>query len=155
MIEWITVISLILFGVFLLVAEVIFIPGITVVGVIGFIFLLIGIGFGFKYFGSETGWIILGVTGVTSGIIFYYTFKSNFWNRFVLKSSINSKVNEGVTELLKIGLQGYTVSSLKPVGKAEFNGKLYEVKSLGDFINAEQKIKIIRIENGNIFVQPI
>ena len=44
MIEWMTVISLILFGLALLVAEIIFVPGTTLVGLFGFVFLVVEIG---------------------------------------------------------------------------------------------------------------
>jgi membrane-bound ClpP family serine protease len=59
MFEWITVISLILFGLTLIVAEIIFVPGTTLVGVLGFIFLIIGIGLSFHYFGKDIGLIHL------------------------------------------------------------------------------------------------
>src|SRR5438045_1136748 len=62
MAEWLTVISLIFFGLALLVVEIIFVPGTTLVGVIGFVFLLIGVGMSFKYFGSEAGWVTVGCT---------------------------------------------------------------------------------------------
>jgi membrane-bound ClpP family serine protease len=135
MIEWITVISLILFGLFLIVAEIIFVPGTTLVGIVGFIFLLTGIGFSFKYFGSETGWTIVGVTSVASGLILYYSFKANVWSR--------------------VGAEGQTVSALRPMGKAEIENKLYEVKTLGEYLDSGSKIRIIKIESNQIIVEPI
>lgn len=155
MIEWITVISLILFGIFLIVAEVIFVPGTTIVGLIGFVFLVMGIGFSFNYFGSEAGWITVGITSVATGLIFYYSFKSNVWSRFSLKSSIDSKVNEGELKSIEVGNEGQAVSALRPVGKAEINGKMYEVKSLGEYVESGKKVRILKIDNGQIFVQSI
>src|SRR6185295_4469726 len=75
MTEWITVISLILFGEVLIVAEIIFVPGTTLVGVLGFIFLIIGIGLSFHYFGSQIGWISTGGAVAASGLVLYYSFK--------------------------------------------------------------------------------
>ena len=118
MIEWITVISLILFGLFLIIAEIIFVPGTTLVGILGFIFLLLGVGLSFNYFGSETGWITVGISAVASGLILYFSFKANIWGRFSLKSSIQSKVNEGDLDSLIVGTEGITVSALRPIGKA-------------------------------------
>jgi membrane-bound ClpP family serine protease len=150
MVEWITVISLILFGLFLIVAEIIFVPGTTLVGIVGFVFLIIGIGFSFNYFGSETGWTTVGVSSVA-----YYSFKANVWHRFSLKSSINSKVNEGELDLLSVGKEGQTISALRPVGKAEIENKMYEVKTLGEYLDSGKKIRVIKIVSNQIIVEPI
>jgi membrane-bound ClpP family serine protease len=154
-IEWITVISLISFGLILIVAEVIVIPGTTIVGILGFLFLIIGIAFSFKYFGSETGWVTVGVSAVSAGVILYYSFKADVWSRFSSKTKIDSRVNEGELDSLKVGDEGVTISSLRPVGKAELNGKLYEVKSFGDYLDNGIKIKIIKINSSQIIVEPI
>lgn len=155
MVEWITVISLILFGLFLVVAEIIFVPGTTLVGIVGFVFLVMGVGLSFNYFGGETGWITVGVTSVASGLILYYSFKSNVWSRFSLKSSIDSKVNEGELDSLMVGAEGQTVSALRPVGKAEIENKMYEVKTLGEYLDSGSKIRIIKIVSNQIIVEPI
>lgn len=155
MVDWITVISLILFGLFLVVAEIIFVPGTTLVGIVGFVFLIMGIGFSFNYFGNETGWVTVGVTSVVSGLILYYSFKSNVWSRFSLKSSINSKVNEGELDSLTVGAEGHAVSALRPVGKAEIENKMYEVKTLGEYLDSGSKIRIIKIVSNQIIVEPI
>lgn len=155
MVEWITVISLIVFGLSLVVVEIIFIPGTTVVGIVGIIFLISGIGLGFNYFGSEIGWITLGITSVASGILFYYSFKTNVWARFSLKSSINSKVNEGELAGIEVGQEGSTLSALRPIGKAEFGVKTYEVRTLGKYLESGTKIRIIKIVSNQIIVEPI
>ncbi|MEY4930720.1 MAG: hypothetical protein RI909_1444 [Bacteroidota bacterium] len=155
MVEWITVISLILFGLFLITAEIIFVPGTTLVGIVGFVFLLLGIGFSFNYFGSETGWITVGVSSVASGLILYYSFKANVWSRFSLKSSIDSKVNEGELDSLTVGLEGQAVSALRPIGKAEIENKMYEVKTLGEYLDSGSKIRVIKIVSNQIIVEPI
>ena len=155
MVEWITVISLILFGLFLIVAEIIFVPGTTLVGIVGFLFLLTGIGLSFSYFGSETGWVTVGVSSVASGLILYFSFKANVWSRFSLKSSIKSKVNEGELDALTIGLEGHAVSALRPVGKAEIENKMYEVKTLGEYLDSGSRIRVIKIVSNQIIVEPI
>ncbi len=155
MVEWITVISLILFGLFLIVAEIVFVPGTTLVGIVGFVFLLLGIGLSFNYFGSETGWITVGVSSVASGLILYFSFKANVWSRFSLKSSIDSKVNEGELDSLSVGNEGHTISALRPVGKAEIENKLYEVKTLGEYLDSGSRIRVIKIVSNQIIVEPI
>ncbi len=155
MIEWITVISLILFGLFLIIAEIIFVPGTTLVGILGFIFLLLGVGLSFNYFGSETGWITVGISAVASGLILYFSFKANIWGRFSLKSSIQSKVNEGDLDSLIVGAEGITVSALRPVGKATLGEKMYEVKTLGEYLDSGSRVRVIKIIMNQIIVEPI
>jgi membrane-bound ClpP family serine protease len=77
------------------------------------------------------------------------------WNRFSLKNTIDSKVNEGQADLLKEGEEGTAISALRPMGKADFEGKQYEVSSLGPFIESGTKIKIIKIASHHIIVEPL
>jgi membrane-bound ClpP family serine protease len=154
-VEWSTVISLLAFGLILVVAEIVFVPGTTVVGLIGFCFLIVGVGLSFKYFGGEIGWVTLGVTSVACGGLLYFSFTTDAWKRFSLKSAINSKVNEGELVNLKVGMEGQTVSALRPIGKAELNNQTVEVKTNGDYLDSGSRIKIIKIISNQIIVEPI
>jgi membrane-bound ClpP family serine protease len=155
MAEWTTVISLIVIGLILLIVEIIFIPGTTVIGLIGFAIMVVGVGLSFKYFGPETGWTTMGGAAVLSGVLIYLSFKSNLWGRFALRSSIKSKVNEGELDHLSPGQEGITVSALRPVGKAELFNKLFEVKTLGEYVDSGTKIRIIKVLSNQIIVEPI
>ena len=155
MTEWSIIISLIALGLVLIIIEIIFVPGTTFVGVGGFVFLVIGIFLSFKYFGRETGWTIVGISSVISGGLFYYSFKADVWSRFALKSTIDSKVNEGELAHLSPGQEGITISALRPVGKAELLNKLFEVKTLGEYVDSGTRIRIIKILSNQIIVEPI
>ena len=155
MLEWITVILLILIGLGLIITELIFIPGTTIVGLIGAALTAVGIFFSYDYFGTATGTLVLlGSIIVAIGSL-VYAFKSGSWKRFSLKETNKSKFNEDLTIDLKEGMEGVAISTLKPIGKGEFNEKQYEVKSFGNYINPGEKIKIIKIDNSQILVEPI
>lgn len=149
------IIFLILAGLILIIAELIFVPGTTFVGVIGLLLTIVGIFMVFDDYGNVAGyWTVAGTTIVTLiGIV--YSFKSNSWDRFSLKSSIRSKVNDEDIFSFQVGEKGKTVSDLKPIGKAEIFGKIYEVRSKGEWIGAGQEIQVIRIDSKRIFVEPI
>lgn len=155
MIEWVTVISLILFGLILIIAEIIFIPGTTIVGILGFLFLIVGVGFSFQYFGSETGWITVGISAAVSGLLLYYSFKSNVWGRFSSKSKIDSRVNEGLLDKIQVGNEGVTLSTLRPFGNAEVNDQIIEVKTFGNYLESGTKIKVVQINLNQIIVEQI
>lgn len=153
--EWITVASLIGIGLILIIVEVIFIPGTTFVGIAGFIFLVAGVALSFNYYGKEVGWIIFGSSAVLSGGLFYLAFRTNAWSRFALKSSIDSKVNEGELDSFTQGQEGVAVSTLRPVGKAEINNKIVEVTTLGDYVDSGTPVRIIKVLSNQIIVEPI
>jgi membrane-bound ClpP family serine protease len=153
--EWIIVASLIFFGILLVIVEVIFIPGTTIVGIVGAGFMIAGVVSSFNYFGSQGGWVTLGATGVLSAIMVYYAFKANVWGKFSLKTTSLGKVNEGELDGLTIGLEGIAISALRPSGKAEIIDKTYEVKTLGAFVDPGSKIRIIKVNTNQIIVEPI
>lgn len=155
MVEWITVISLVLMGLALIIAEIIFVPGTTLVGVAGFVLMAIGVGLGFRYFGSSAGWTITGITAVVSGVLLVYAFKANVWGRFSLKSSIDSKVNEGELNGVEAGTEGIALSALRPSGKAELGSRTFEVRTMGAYVESGTKIRIIQIASNQIIVEPI
>ncbi len=155
MVEWITILSLIIVGLALVIAEIIFVPGTTLVGLVGFVLMAIGVGLGFRYFGGSTGWTIAAVTAVTSGVVLVYAFKANVWGRFSLKSTIDSKVNEGELEGVIPGVEGTTLSALRPVGKAELLSRTFEVRTLGIYLEAGTRIRVTQVNANQIIVEPL
>lgn len=149
------VLSLILFGLLLIVVEIMFVPGTTPVGVAGFVFLAIGVGLSFRYYGNEMGWTVLGGAAVVSGLLFYVAFKTNVWGRFALKSAMRGKVNEGELDQFKAGQEGVALSALRPVGKAELGARTVEVKTLGAYVDSGTRIRIIQVLSNQIIVEPI
>jgi membrane-bound ClpP family serine protease len=152
---WIIIVALLLIGLILIVVEVIFIPGTTVVGLIGFIFSVAGIIISYKHFGSQLGFYILLGMSVATGASLFYGFKSGIWSKFSLKTSIDSKVNEGMVATLQLGDEGKTVSTLKPMGKVEFASGQFEVKTLGDYVDVGTKVKIVHLQLNQIIVKPL
>jgi membrane-bound ClpP family serine protease len=155
MVEWLAVILLIFFGLGFIIAEIIFVPGTTLLGLFGLIFTIIGIIISYISFGAGVGTIVLVVAGTIGVGALVYSLKSGVWEKFALKGSINSKVNEGEKEVLQVGEEGITISSLRPVGKGEFKDKIYEVTTLGNFLTTDTKIRIVSIKNNKIIVEPI
>lgn len=153
--DWITITGLILLGTFLLIAEIIFVPGTTVVGILGFIFSGYGVYLGYDYYGIATGTIILIATLIVNVIALVVAFKGKSWERFSLKKSITGKHNDGIKFDVKVGDKGTTISSLKPVGKAMFDDHEIEVRSNGGFVTENVEIEVLRIESSKIFVQPV
>lgn len=153
--EWLIVLSLIFIGIGLLIVEVVLIPGTTVVGIAGFLCMLGGLYASLNYFGNPiTTYLALG-TGMFSLLSILYALQSGAWKRYALKSQINSRVNEETKLALNVGDIGIANSALRPSGKASFGDIMVEVRTMGKFVDARHKVKIIQIEDRRIFVEPI
>lgn len=152
--SWLIILILIVVGLVLLILELLVVPGTTVVGIIGFILMTVGVWQSYAEYGVFYGSIILFLILIISIAGFYYSLRSKTWNKAMLKSSIGSKVNTEANKL-KVGDIGLTSSVINPMGKAIFNNDFYEVSSYGDFIETDQEIKIVGIEGNKILVSQV
>jgi membrane-bound ClpP family serine protease len=155
MLMWIIIITLLLIGLALIIIELVFIPGTTVVGLLGLIFSITGIVISYKHFGSDVGFYILIGMLLTTLVGLFYSFRAGSWSKFSLKTSSKSKVNEGMLTSLTVGDEGKAVSTLRPIGKADFNNKQFEVKTTGDYVEHGTRVRITQIESHQITVEPI
>jgi membrane-bound ClpP family serine protease len=155
MVMWVIIVALLAIGLGLIIIELVFIPGTTVVGLLGLIFAIVGIVISYRHFGSDVGLYILLGSSATALITLFFSFRSGAWTRFSHNSSIDSKVNEGMVKGLNVGDEGTTRSDLRPVGTAEFGDKNFEVRTTGAFLGTGTKVKIVQIQSNQIFVEPL
>lgn len=155
MVMWVIIIALLTIGLGLIIIELVFIPGTTVVGLLGLIFTIVGIVISYRHFGDNVGLYILLGTSATALITLFISFRSGAWARFSHKSSIDSKVNEDMLRALNVGDEGTTRSDLRPIGTAEFGEKNFEVRTTGSFLETGTRVKIVRIQSHQIIVEPI
>ena len=153
--EWGILIALLILGITLIVVEIIFIPGTTIVGILGFICLISGIFTAFHQFGSKTGNIVLLSSGVFLIISIIYIFKAKTWEKMALNKIIDSKVNVLDSDLLKVGCIAVAVSDIKPIGVIEFENEQFEAESEGEYISTKSSVEIIQINNNQIIVKQI
>ncbi|MEL6536064.1 MAG: NfeD family protein, partial [Bacteroidota bacterium] len=114
----------------------------------------IGVYLAYVYFGNTTGSIVLvGTLGLSVGTAIY-SFRTGVWDRFANKSKVEGRVNSDPLTIAA-GDVGETISVLRPIGKAEFGNKLYEVRTLGNYVEAGEKVKITHIDHTKIFVEPL
>lgn len=155
MLEWIIIALLLLGGIALLIIEIIFVPGTTVVGIAGGILMTFGIIHTFNTYGSGVGYVVFFASVIVGGLVTIWSFRSRSWERFSLKDVISSRVNDEDEMSLQIGQRGITVSSCRPFGKAEFEDKEWEVKTNGSYLESGRIVQIVKIDNRNIFIEPI
>jgi len=153
--DWISIILLIVCGIAFIIIELIFIPGITVLGIFGLVALVGGVALSFTNFGPEIGYWILAGALVFSISALVFSLRAGTWQRFALKSSIDSKVNEHEKSELRVGMEGKSISDLRPMGTAEFLDKLYEVQTNGNYLEAGTMVEIANLDDNKIIVKSI
>ena len=147
------VILLLIFGILLMIAEVLVIPGVGFVGIIGFILLAIAIYFGYEI-SENTGHVVLGVGAVSSIGILVLSLRAKTWDRFSLKSELKGKSNpDKYEDIFKVGDKGKSTTRLNPIGKALIADRVVEVKSYSEFIDENKEIEIIKLEGNKITVK--
>src|SRR6478735_697775 len=151
--EWITIVSLLVFGILLLVVEIVLVPGTTLVGVAGIALMAVGIWLGFRDLGLVYGYWMLGISVLLTAGSLYFGLKKQTWQRYTLTTVNKAKVNEDVVHELEVGFVGKTLSSLRPSGTGYFHGKQFEVTTNGEFIPTDTSIRIIKIEHHKITVE--
>lgn len=150
---WFILLSLLSIGLILILTEIIFVPGTTVIGILGLIFTGVGIYYSFLKFDPSIAWVIVGFALLANFMALFYGFKSGVWNKFALKESMTSRSFDGRLLGLEVGMEGKSVSDIKPIGKAEFLEKIYEVKSDSGFISVGTIVFITKLEDNRIIVK--
>ena len=143
----------IILGIVFLLAEIFLLPGLTVSGIAGFIFLVGGIVYAYMYMGTVPGNIAL-VTSVflILGSILYFI-KSKSLRRISLTTNIDSKVDTSDLLKINVGDVGTTQSRLNPIGKVYINDLTVEAKSMdGEMIDEETEVRVVKVDWSNIIV---
>ena len=144
---------LILFGITLIVFEIIISPGLFV-GIIGAIFILLGVFWSWQVYGPHGGIITGVVTFILLGISLYLALKTEIFKRLKLSDSSEKKLSDTESGAILPGDEGYAVSSLRPKGTVKINGRKFEAGTEGSSIPPNYPIVVIRVEPGKIIVAP-
>ena len=149
---WFILISLLILGVILVLVEVLFVPGTTIIGILGVAVTAVGIYYGFITFERNTAFAILGVAIMVNVLVIIYGFKSGVWNKFSLKDTSTSRSFDGRLTGLEVGQKGKTVSDFKPYGKVEIGDRIYEAKSEDGFLSPGIQVYIEKLEDNRIII---
>ncbi|OPZ99835.1 MAG: hypothetical protein BWY70_00872 [Bacteroidetes bacterium ADurb.Bin408] len=150
---WSIIITLILAGLFFLILEILVFPGTSVVGIVGFVLLIVAIWGAYSFHGTSYGHYTLIATFSLTFLALFFSLRSKTWKKFSLEHEVDGKVNVIDENAIKTGDTGTTVSRLAPMGNALINGEIYEVSTNGDFIDQEKEIIVIKIEKNKIIVK--
>lgn len=143
----------ILLGIIFLLAEIFLLPGLTVSGIAGFIFLVGGITYAYMYMGILAGNIALLISVFLLLGSFLYFIKSKSLRRISLTTNIDAKVDTSDLKKINVGDVGITQSRLNPIGKVYINNLTVEAKSIdGEMIDEDTEVVVNKVEWVNILV---
>ncbi|MFQ5862858.1 MAG: nodulation protein NfeD [Candidatus Brocadiales bacterium] len=160
-------------GIMLIAVEVLLLPGFGLFGIAGIIFMLAGLVLAFQDFlVPQTPYhyeelrinllqILSSMVGslVIMAILVRYLPGMPLFGRLVLRASEEATLGfETVPVTSKealIGKRGYTLSTLRPSGRAEFGGEVLDVVSQGEFIEPNQMVEVVEVRGNRVIVRPV
>jgi len=149
------IVGMIVLGILLLMVEFLIIPGITVAGIGGMILIGGSIYMAYKYHGPFMGNIILISTLLLIIVSMYFALRSKTWKKVMLKTEIDSKTSESLDDKLKAGDRGKAITRLAPMGNAMFGDLITEVKTMGEFVDPNSEVEIVKVHNKEVIVKPL
>lgn len=146
------ILAVIIVGLILILLEVLVIPGVGFVGILGGMLVVGGVALAYTK-SMAFGHAMLAFSAVLSGFSFYFSLRAKTWNKVSLKESIEARVNE--LSGVEAGCRGVAISRLAPIGKAEINGNEYEVESAEGFIEEQAAIEVVSVETNKVWVKKV
>lgn len=151
-------IILLLLGVGLIVAEFFVTGGILgllgVGSILGALFLA-----GYDIGHMSMSIAIAFVAAIAVGVILYkfIGLERGLFKKLILRDQTTTELGyvSSVNRLELIGLEGVTLTALRPAGMVELSGERIDVVSEGSFIDEEERVKVVKVEGMRIVVRKI
>ncbi|MGL5682520.1 MAG: hypothetical protein ACRDDZ_05605 [Marinifilaceae bacterium] len=143
---------LLIIGVVLVVAAILYLPAITVAGFFGLICLMGGIGMSYFMYGMWAGHsVTIGVILLISMVFLWFIRNKTF--KRITGNNMLKDVVEGVDSSIHKGDVGVTLGNLSPVGKVLINDKIVEGESEMGFIGEDKQVIVLRILTNKVIVK--
>lgn len=144
----------ILLGILFMLIEIFLLPGISIAGIAGLVFIIGGITYAYVFLGTAAGNITLLISTVLLTVGFIGLLRSKTLRKIALTKEIDSTVDTGDLKKIQIGEQGITLSRLNPIGKIGIKGLVVEGKSAdGELIDEGTPVEVVKVNPSNIIVK--
>lgn len=154
--EWlIPIIICVLAGVILLIVEA-FMPGFGLPGISGVALLLAGIAMTWYAYGAMIGLgmtvAVLALVGIAVSISLKSATSGRLSKSALILNDAQSARDDSMDMQPLVGKVGVVKNTLRPVGMAEFDCGRLHVSSDGEYIAEGARVRIVRVEGTQIFV---
>ncbi len=128
-------------------------------GVLSLFMTLLGTALTHFFYGIDASIWTLSIASIFNIGAIAYSIRSKSWQRFTQKQILEGKHDDKESEkklYLYPEQRGKTISSLRPNGRVNIDGEIFEVRSLnGGFIDSGKEVMIAKIESTKIYVVPL
>ncbi len=146
---------MIFFGLLFCVVELLILPGVTLGGILSVVCNGGAIYMAFGQLGVAGGIIVVVVIAVLSCVAIALSLRAKTWDRFSLKSKIESSSSDAPQVQVAVGQRGVAISRLAPMGKVVIEGSSYEAKSADVYIDAKSTVEVVGFDNFSVVVKRI
>lgn len=147
------IILMILFGLLLLILEILIIPGL-IAGIAGVLIMLAGMYWMYKDYGSVAGHITAAATAIVTASAIFYCLKTKAWERFSLKEKLVGKSVTTDDLQVKEGDEAIAVSALRPMGTVMIGDQKAEAQTNGELVQAGTTVIVVKILSNKLIVKP-
>lgn len=145
------ILLLLLFGILLIVAEIVIIPGFGFAGVGGILLSVIGLVCAFSEYGATYGITIMILAVALSALLIYIFSHSGLSQKLRLTTRVEANVSTQDVSNIAIGTPATAATRMNLYGKIRIDGRLYEAKSLR-FVDVGTDVEVIGFEGKTIIV---
>jgi membrane-bound ClpP family serine protease len=149
----IIIVFLLLLGIFFLIVELFFIPGITLAGLAALASYAAAIYLAFTQISVLSGTLTLVAAVILSGLAIWLFLRSHALDKMALTTDIDSKIDPLQGLNIAVGDTGHSVSRLAPMGKVKIGDSVVEAKTQGEFIDQNVKIVVREVYTTNLLVE--
>lgn len=144
-----------LLGIVFFLLEIFFLPGISIGGVAGTVFVVAGVWYAFAQLGTTAGWLTLAIGAIAFALAVWLFIRARVLERISLTTQLKSDgENNAVRSSLAIGDTGRTISRLAPMGRAFINGIDVEVKAQEQLVDAGVEVQVVAFDDKTPVVKP-
>jgi len=168
------VVAFFVLGLLMVLVELLFLPGIVVLALAGSVLMIGALLWAMvDYYPNAVQWpsfdvfagplanlaIAIGMSGVAIFFLAKFFPQLPVLRRIILTASQPSGASVPAHEpgsirpSVRAGDAGRTVSLLRPVGRAEFGGEIFDARTEGDFIPAGTRVVALRTEGSEVVVE--
>ena len=142
-------------GILFFLVELFLLPGFSIAGIVGILFIGASIYCAFAFEGVAAG-MITSAGGIVLLVLAVWQFmRSKVLDKMSLKTDIDGKIEPLKGLEIQAGDKGKTLSRLAPMGKIRINGAVVEAKTSDDFIDPDEEIVVLEVYNTNVLVERI
>ena len=148
------IIALLIFiGLVMVILEVFFLPGITIAGISAVLFFVGAVFYAFMQLCEFAGYITIAVSVIVTIVGIVIFIRSRSLDRMALKTTIDSVAPTLVSDQIKVGDEGVTLSRLNPMGSVLINDVTVEARTREDFIDEDTPVVVEKVDRTTVIVQ--